>query len=82
MRLYTSIRSKTPTIRQRRLHIGSAMVSHPRSQISESRPYETAIQDDYIETDPLAGRVGYRFFFFRYRCQIDTFKRYRCLNGA
>ncbi len=28
--------------------------AHSRSQTSESRPYETAIQNDHIETDPLA----------------------------
>ncbi len=28
--------------------------AHPRSQTSESRPYEMAVQDDYIEEDPLA----------------------------
>ncbi len=27
--------------------------THSRYQTSESRPYETDIQDDYIETDPL-----------------------------
>ncbi len=28
--------------------------AHSRSQTSESRPYETAVQNDHIETDPLA----------------------------
>ncbi len=94
-RLYSSIRSKTPVIWWRGLHIGSAQhrshpahrsdkfagersrgnhfpsservsllqqllhrpqegwwsKTHPRSQ-TESRPYEMAAQDDYIEADP------------------------------
>ncbi len=28
--------------------------AHPRSQAPEPRPHETAVQDDYFETDPLA----------------------------
>ncbi len=31
--------------------------THSRSQKSESRPYETAVQDDYIKADPLANMV-------------------------
>ncbi len=98
MRLYTSIRSKTPAIWWRGVHFSSAQQrsrpahrsdefagersrrngfpsaeivrllqlllpcpqegwwskTHSQYQTSELRPYEKAVQDDYIEADPLA----------------------------
>ncbi len=98
MRLFTPIRSKTPTFQRRGLHLGAGRErsrsalrgddvagkrshrngpssservrllqpllprlqkgwrppAHPRSQTPESRPHETAVQDDHAEADPLA----------------------------
>ncbi len=97
-RLFTPIRSKTPALQRRGLHLGAGRErsrsalrgddaagkrshrngfssfervrllqpllprpqkgwrppAHPRSQTPESRPHETAIQDDHTEADPLA----------------------------
>ncbi len=98
-RLFTPIRSKTPTLQRRGLHLGAGRErscsalrgddaagkrshrngfssfervrllqplllprpqkgwrppAHPRSQTPESRPHETAVQDDHTEADPLA----------------------------
>ncbi len=97
-RLFTPIRSKTPAIQRRGLHLGAGREcslsalrgddaagkrshrngffsfervrllqpllphpqkgwrppAHPRSQTPESRPHETAVQDDHAEADPLA----------------------------
>ncbi len=32
--------------------------AHPRSQTPESRPHETAVQDDHAEADPLRFAQG------------------------
>ncbi len=97
-RLFTPIRSKTPALQRRGLHLGAGRErsrsalrgddaagkrshrngfssfervrllqpllprpqkgwrppAHPRSQTPESRPHETAVQDDHTEADPLA----------------------------
>ncbi len=97
-RLFTPIRSKTPALQRRGLHLGAGRErsrsalrgddaagkrshrngfssfervrllqpllprpqkgwrppAHPRSQTPESRPHETAVQDDHAEADPLA----------------------------
>ncbi len=97
-RLFTTIRSKTPALQRRGLHLGAGRErsrsalrgddaagkrshrngfssfervrllqpllprpqkgwrppAHPRSQTPESRPHETAVQDDHAEADPLA----------------------------
>ncbi len=96
-RLFTPIRSKTPALHRRGLHLGAGRErsrsalrgddaagkrshrngfssfervrllqpllprpqkgwrppAHPRSQTPESRPHETAVQDDHAEADPL-----------------------------
>ncbi len=96
-RLFTPIRSKTPALQRRGLHLGAGRErlrsalrgddaagkrshrngfssfervrllqpllprpqkgwrppAHPRSQMPESRPHETAVQDDHAEADPL-----------------------------
>ncbi len=97
-RLFTPIRSKSPALQRRGLHLGAGRErsrsalrgddaagkrshrngsssfervrllqpllprpqkgwrppAHPRSQTPESRPHETAVQDDHAEADPLA----------------------------
>ncbi len=97
-RLFTPIRSKTPALQRRGLHLGAGRErsrsalrgddaagkrshrngfssfervrllqplfprpqkgwrppAHPRSQTPESRPHETAVQDDHAKADPLA----------------------------
>ncbi len=46
--------------------------THPRSQTSESRPYETTIQDDYIEADPLTNMPrGLIIFAGSERCLLS-----------
>ncbi len=43
--------------------------AHPRSQTPESRPHETAVQDDHAEADPLAD--SHRFALEDWFCSLD-----------
>ncbi len=61
---------------ERVLYIHSPHLQSLPDRDSNSQPFDYESDSLPLGHDfPVMGRVGYRLVFFRYRCQIDTFKK-------